>query len=159
LPESPERQEAWRLANDRLGITVQLRAGVSATTASGVAVSPRLLAAAERLERSALAGVRAHPALARILAELGPEHFSVERHQRAAPVLAAGADDEELTPFFAELDAVAADEAIDEQTAEQLLLRLRERRLQEQVAGAEDDRLVDLQQALARVRERIREFA
>jgi hypothetical protein len=64
-----------------------------------------------------------------------------------------------LIPFFAELDAVAAEEAIDEQTAEQLLLRLRERRLQEQVAGADDDRLVDLQQALARVRERIREFA
>jgi DNA primase len=159
LPESPERQEAWRLANDRLGITVQLRAGVSATTASGVAVSPRLLAAGERLERSALAGVRAHPALARILAELGPEHFSVERHRRVAPALVSGADEEDLIPFFAELDAVAAEEAIDEQTAEQLLLRLRERRLQEQVAGADDDRLVDLQQALARVRERIREFA
>jgi DNA primase len=159
LPESPERQEAWRLANDRLGITVQLRAGVSATTASGVAVSPRLLAAGERMERSALAGVRAHPGLARILAELGPEHFSVERHRRAAPVLAAGGVEDELMPFFAELDAVAAEEAIDEQTAEQLLLRLRERRLQEQVARADDDRLVDLQQALARVRERIREFA
>jgi hypothetical protein len=74
-------------------------------------------------------------------------------------VLAAGADDEELTPFFAELDAVAADEAIDEPTAEQLLLKLRERRLQVELSEAGDDRLVDLQQALARVRERIREFA
>jgi hypothetical protein len=74
-------------------------------------------------------------------------------------VLATGADDEELTPFFAELDAVAADEAIDEPTAEQLLLKLRERRLQVELSEAGDDRLVDLQQALARVRERIREFA
>jgi DNA primase len=159
LPESPERLEAWRLLNDRLGMTVQLQSGVSATTAAGAAVSPKLLAAGERLERSALAGVRAHPSLARVLAELGPEHFDVERHRRAAAVLAAGADDEELTPFFAELDAVAADEAIDEPTAEQLLLKLRERRLQVELSEAGDDRLVDLQQALARVRERIREFA
>ena len=26
IPESPERHDAWRLANDRLGLTVQLRA-------------------------------------------------------------------------------------------------------------------------------------
>jgi DNA primase len=159
LPDSPERLEAWRLVNDRLGLTVQLRSGVSATTTAGAAVSPKLLEAGERLERSALAGVRAHPSLARILGELGPEHFDVERHRRAATALVEQRGDEELLPLFAELDAIAAAEAIDEQTAEQLLLKLRERRLQVELAGAEDDRLVDLQQALARVRERIREFA
>ena len=73
--------------------------------------------------------------------------------------MARGEDDTELTPLLAELDAVAESEAIDEQTAEQLLLRLRERRLQQELSRAEDARLPDLQQALARVRERIREFA
>jgi DNA primase len=159
LPESPERQDAWRLANDRLGLTVQLRAAVSSTTTGGRALSPRLVDAGARLERSALAGVRAHPELARVLAELGPEHFDVELHRRAAAMLAAGGDDPELTPLLAELDAVAEAEAIDEQTAEQLLLRLRERRLQQELVAAEGERLPDLQQALARVRERIREFA
>jgi DNA primase len=159
LPESPERQDAWRLANDRLGLTVQLRAAVSSTTTGGRALSPRLVDAGARLERSALAGVRAHPELARVLAELGPEHFDVELHRRAAAMLAAGGEDPELTPLLAELDAVAEAEAIDEQTAEQLLLRLRERRLQQELVAADGERLPDLQQALARVRERIREFA
>ena len=40
-----------------------------------------------------------------------------------------------------------------------MLLRLRERKLQRELAEAEDERLPDLQQALAKVRDRIREFA
>jgi len=159
LPESPERHDAWRLANDRLGLTVQLRAAGTATTLGGHALSPKLVDAGERLERSALAGVRAHPSLTRVLAELGPEHFDGALHRRAAAALAGGGEETELTPLMAELDAVAEAEAIDEQTAEQLLLRLRERRLQQELSAAEGARLPDLQQALARVRERIREFA
>ncbi len=159
LPESPERHDAWRLANDRLGLTVQLRSAVSGTTMGGGALSPKLVDAGERLERSALAGVRAHPSLVRVLSELGPEHFDVELHKRVASALTRGVEASELTPFLAELDAVAESEAIDEQTAEQLLLRLRERRLQQELADAEDARLPDLHQALARLRQRIREFA
>jgi DNA primase len=159
VPDSPERLEAWRLASDRLGMTVQLRAVVSATSPGSTQLSTRLLEAGERRERSALAGVRAHPELVRVLAELGPEHFDSELHRRVATALASGRDEPELTPFLAELDAIAEEEAIDERTAEQLLLRLRERRLQEELARAEDDRLPDLQQALARVREAIREYA
>jgi DNA primase len=159
VADSPERLDAWRLASDRLGMTVQLRAAVSATAPGSMRLSTKLLEAGERRERSALAGVRAHPELVRVLAELGPEHFDSELHRRAATALVAGDEDAELTPFLAELDAIAADEAIDERTAEQLLLRLRERRLQEELARAEDDRLPDLQQALARVREAIRQYA
>ena len=159
MPESPERQEAWRLANDRLGLTVQLRAGVSATTAGGGGVSSKLVDAGELLERSALAGIRAHPELARFLDDLGPDHFDSELHRRAAAALAAGGDDEELTPLFAELDARAAAEAIDEETAKQLLLRLRERRLRRQIAGAEGDVLRELQHKLEDVREAFRQFA
>ncbi|HJV30038.1 MAG TPA: DNA primase, partial [Gaiellaceae bacterium] len=81
IPESPERHDAWRLANDSLGLTVELRAVAGGTASAGGAVSPRLVDAGENLERSALAGVRAHPALDRVLAELGPEHFDSERHR------------------------------------------------------------------------------
>src|SRR5436309_1653529 len=67
--------------------------------------------------------------------------------------------DGELTALLAELYALAEEESIGEQTAEQLLLRLRERRLQRELADAADDRLVDLQQALLQIRTAIREFA
>ena len=160
VPESPEKHEAWRIANDRLGLTVQLRAGISTTTSSGTAISPKLIDAGERWERSALAGVRRHPQLNKVLAELGPEHFDSAVNKRlVAVVLGVEEPDAELKPLVAELDARADAEGIDEQTAEQLLLRLRERRLAAELADAEDERLPDLQQALAKVRERIREFA
>src|SRR5207253_204156 len=125
-----------------------------------VTLSPRLIEFGERLELNALAGVRKHPQLGRILAELGPAHFDDAERMRAVPViLGLEEPDARLKSLLAELDARAEDEAIDEPTTEQLLLRLRERRLQRELAEAEDERLPDLQQALARVRERIREFA
>jgi hypothetical protein len=48
---------------------------------------------------------------------------------------------------------------IDEETTEQMLLRLRERRLQRQLSDAESDHFLELQQRLAEVRTAIREFA
>jgi DNA primase catalytic core len=159
IADSPERQEAWRLLNDHVGMTVQLRAAGGQTMAGG-AVSPKLLEASDRLELSALAGVRAHPKLGRTLAQLGPDHFDEPLHKRAVPVLVGVEDaDKELTRLLASLDARANAEGIDEQTAEQLLLRLRERKLQRELADAEEARLPDLQQALSKVRDRIREFA
>ena len=158
LPESPERQEAWRLANDRLDMTIQVRSAVPSTKA---AVTPRALEAGARLERDVLAGVVAHPNLLRILAEMGPEHYDAPLHRGArehlvAPGLPA---DDDLVALIAELDARAAAEGIDEETAEQLLLRLRERRLRRELATADDERLPDLQQALAKIRTAFREFA
>src|SRR5689334_3774417 len=61
-PDSPERQDAWRLANDRLGMTIQLRAGASSARVAA-APSQRVLDASAKLERNALAGVLAHPSL------------------------------------------------------------------------------------------------
>jgi len=157
LPDSPQRQEAWRLANDRLDMTVQVRAAVPSTKA---AVSPRMLELGDRLERGALAGVVAHPGLLRVLGELGPDHFDLELHRRTcAHLLDPGEPDSELVAFLAELDARAAAEGIDEETAEQLLLRLRERRLRRELETAEDEQLPGLQQALAKVRTAFREFA
>jgi DNA primase len=159
VAESPERHEALRLANDKLGMTVQVRAAVSANP-TGTLLSPKLLEFGDRLERSALAGVRKHPKLNGVLAKLGPEHFDSAVNRRLiGVVLGAEEADAELKPILAELDARAEAEGIDEQTAEQLLLKLRERRLSQELAEAEDERLPDLQQALAKVRERIREFA
>ena len=157
LPESPERDDAWRLANDRLDMTVQVRAAVPSTRA---AVTPRMLTVGERLERDALAGCVAHPSLLPILRELGPEHFDIDLHRRACRhLLDPGEADREVVALLAELDARADAEAIDEATAEQLLLRLRERALRRELEAADDERLPDLQQALAKVRTAFRELA
>jgi DNA primase len=160
IPESPERQEAWRLANDRLGLTVQLRAGVSSTAVSTGPVSAKLLEAGMRLERDALAACVAHPELVEILAELGPEHFEDPLNRRLRDHLVApGEVDPELLRLLAELDARAEAEGIDVETGKQLLLRLRERRLERELADADLEKTKELQAKLASVREAVREFA
>ncbi|MDX6423787.1 MAG: primase [Gaiellaceae bacterium] len=161
LPESPERHEAWRLANDQLGLTVQLRAAAGGTASAGGAVSARLFEVGDKLERSALAGVRAHPDLGRVLAELGPEHFDSELHRQArAELLSPSKTPEpELVSLLAGLDALAEKEGIDEETAKQMLLRLRERRLRREFEGADEADLSELQHKLAEIRTAIREFA
>src|SRR5471032_337877 len=53
--DTPEKNEAWRTANDRLDLTIQLRATGSSTASAGRSVSRRLLAAGARLERGVLA--------------------------------------------------------------------------------------------------------
>ena len=166
LPDSPERQDALRLATDLLDLPPEMQAGLAPARGSGRStgvVSARLLDAGTRLERAALAGVVAHPELEKFLAELGPEHFDDPLHRRAcAHLLGQAPADEELTPLLAELNALADEESITEQTAEQLLLRLRERKLQRELSAlpeADEGRLVDLQQALLKIRTAIREFA
>jgi len=159
--DSPERQDAVRLAADRLDLPRETQAGLAPGSSRRTgAISPKLLDAGTRLERSALAGVAAHASLARLLAELGPDHFDVELHRRMrAHLLGEAAADDELNRFRAELHARAEAESIDEETAEQLLLRIRERQLQRELSDADDDRVLDLQQALAKIRTAIREFA
>jgi DNA primase len=154
--DSPERHEAWRYVNDKLGMTVQLRAAVTATGTSGAGVSPRLLAAGERLERDSLAGCVAHPELVRLLAELTPEHFDGEANRRLREALVAGVEPpEELVALRAELSARGASEEIDQATGQQLLLRLRERHLRRQLAAADLERTPELQEALTRIREAV----
>jgi DNA primase len=163
LPDSPEHLEAIRIAADLLDLPPETQSGLapargSARTA-GV-VSPRLLDAGLRLERSALAGVAAHESLLPELELLGPEHFDDELHRRArAYLLGQEAADGELTPLLAELYALRDEEEITLETASQLLLRLRERQLQRELADADDEHFVELQQALAKLRDEIRAFA
>jgi DNA primase len=161
--DSPERQQVLRYVADRLDLPRETQAGLAPAARRRGApgeVSEKLLELGDRLERDALAGCVAHPGLQRILAELDEQHFDSELHRRArAHLLAPGEADDELIALIAELDARADREGIDEETAEQCLLRLRERRLQRALASAEDGRLAELQQALARVREAFRRFA
>ena len=160
LPDSPEQHDAVRLAADLLDLPPETQAGLAPARGSahtaGI-MSPRLLDAGLRLERSALAGVAANPKLNRFLEELGGEHFDDALHRRArAHLLGQEPADVELTPLLAELYALGETESLDETTTEQLLLRLRERRLQRQLAEADDANLIELQQALGEIREAIR---
>jgi DNA primase len=163
LPDSPEHLEAIRVAADLLDLPPETQSGLapargSARTA-GI-VSPRLLEAGARLERSALAGVAGHESLLPELELLGPEHLDDELHRRArAYLLGQEAADGELTALLAELYALRDEEEITLETASQLLLRLRERKLDRELADADGERLVELQQALAKLRDEIRAFA
>jgi DNA primase len=162
LPDSPEHLDARRLATDLLDLPPETQSALAprGRSSASAVISPRLLDAGQRLERSALAGVAAHPKLNRYLEELGPDHFDQELHRRArAHLLGQEPTDGELTPLLAELYAMAEREDLTEETAEQLLLRLRERRLQRQLSEAKPDHMLELQQRLSEVRTAIREFA
>jgi hypothetical protein len=157
IPESPERHEAWRLANDLFGFTIQLRRAGSAATSA--AASSRLIDAGERLEREALAGCVAHPELVRLLAEMSPDHFDSDLHRRLREHLVGeGEAEADLVPLIAELDARAAADAIDEATGKELLLRLRERKLRRELADADLERTKELQEQLEKVRAAVGEL-
>jgi DNA primase len=163
LPDSPEHLEAIRVAADLLDLPPETQAGLApargGARTAGV-VSPRLLDAGQRLERSALAGVAAHDALRPELEDLRPELFDDELHRRArAYLLGQEATDGELNALLPELYALRDEEEITEETARQLLLRIRERGLQRELSAADGERLVELQRELAELRDEIRAFA
>jgi DNA primase len=160
--DSPERQEALRFVADRLDLPKETQAGLAprAGAAATGRLSPRLLDAGERLERNALAGVTVHRSLLPVLAELGAEHFDSDVHRRVrALLLGATKDEPDLLGLLAELDARAAADGIDERTAEELLLRLRERRIRRELVDADPGRTLELQAALAKIRKAVEELA
>jgi DNA primase len=153
--DSPQRQDAIRYAADKLDLPKETQAGLAprAGASSTGQVSPRLLDAGARLERDALAGVTAHRSLVPTLTELGPEHFDSEEHRRLREQIISGG---EIDP---ELDARAAIEGIDERTAKELLLRLRERGIRRELADADPARTLELQATLARIRDAVEQLA
>jgi DNA primase len=160
-PDSPERQEAVRLLADRLDLPRETLAGLApAHGARGrdMEDTSRLLDAGDRLERDVLAACVAHPSLVRGLTELSSDHFDSEPSRRFRDMLVTGRDDPELTALRAELDARAAQEALDERTGTELLLRLRERKLKRDLAGADLARTTELQAHLAKVRQALAEL-
>jgi DNA primase len=158
--DSPDRQEAVRRVADRLDLPSETFSRLAPARSGGgpTAVPPRLLEAGDRLERDALAACLAHSSLVRGLEELGPEYFDGELNRRFRAMLVSGRDDPELTALRAELDARAAQEAIDERTGKELLLRLRERKLKRDLAGADLAKTTELQAHLAKVRQAIAEL-
>ena len=155
--DSPERQEALRLLADRLDLPRDTLAGLAPARGGGRrragSDTPRLLGAGDRLERDVLAACLAHSSLVRGLAELTPEHFDSDVYRLFRAALVAGRDEPELTALKAELDARAAQEAIDERTGAELLLRLRERKLKRDLSGADLARTTELQAHLSKVRQ------
>jgi DNA primase len=159
--DSPERQEALRLLADRLDLPRETLSGLAPArggAARGLEDAPRLLDAGDRLERDVLAACVAHPSLVRGLTELSSDHFDSEPTRRFRDMLVTGRDDPELTALRAELDARAAQEALDERTGTELLLRLRERKLKRDLAGADLARTTELQAHLAKVRQALAEL-
>jgi DNA primase len=163
IADSPERQEAVRLLADKLDLPRETLARLApargaATAASREGDPPRLLDAGDRLERDVLAACVAHPPLVRGLAELSADHFDSEANRLFRDMLVTGRDDPELTALRAELDARAAQEGIDQRTGQELLLRLRERTLKRELAGADLARTTELQAHLAKVRQALAEL-
>jgi DNA primase len=160
-PDSPEHLDARKLATDLLDLPPETQAALAPRGRStGLTLSPRLLDAGARLERSALAGVAAHDELKRFLVELGPEHFQDPLHRRArAYLLGEEQADEELTALLAELYARADEDEITLAVAQQLLLRLHERRLQDELRNAPAERQQSLAQRVAELREEIESLA
>jgi DNA primase len=166
VEDSPERQEALQLLQDRLDLPKQVVQGLApsggraAPAREGEARTPRVLDAGRLLERNVLAAVVAHPALVKLLGELSAEHFEDETHRRFREVLVGNAEeDDDLLALRAELDARADRDALDERTGTELVLRLRERRLRRELAGADLARTTELQAHLSKVREALAELA
>ena len=162
--DSPERQDALRLAADRLDLPQELQSGLAPRRgrAASAVVSPKVLDAGDRLERDALAACVAHPDLVQQLRELGHEHFDSERSRTVFAHLVNGAEPApELVPTLAELDARAAADELSERVGKELLMRLKERRLRRELSAAADDlsRTKALQEELARLLEDLGEVA
>ena len=157
VPDSPERQEAWREANDELGMTIQLHSALS--TMKAAPVSRRVMDAGNRLERDVLAACIAFPELIEELRRVTADHFDSDLHRRLRDAILKGGPQEEIVPAFAELDAVAATEGINEATAKQLLLNLQERCLRRRLNDAPLEETSELQRRLIEIREAVAELA
>ncbi len=152
VPDSLDRRDAWRWANDYFGMPLQIRGGGTASSAS--APSARIAKAVDRLERGALAGVVAHPGLLPTLAAMTPEHFHDATNRRLRDHLVAGTSPEGAErALLAELDALAPQEGIDEPTAMEYLLRLREREVWDELQHADIERTGELRAALEHIQE------
>ena len=153
-----EWEEASQFAMNQLGLSPELARtlrGFSQTMPKDIPPERRgkLAEVGDRLERNVLAGCIAYPELVRALAEMGSDHFDSELHRRLrARLVEGGPADADLVALEAELDARSAAEGIDEVTARELLLRLRERHLKRQLSSADPERTKELQATLERIR-------
>jgi hypothetical protein len=154
-PDSLNRRAAWNWANDHFGMPIQIRGG--GTWAAKEAPSPRIVAAADKIERGALAGVIVNRELLPLLAEIPDAQFRSERNRALRAHLVEGTPaSTETLALLAELDYWAQEEeGIDKPTAEIYLLRMTEREAQTELQHAELERVPALSAALVRIRDTI----
>jgi DNA primase len=154
-PDSLNRRAAWDWANDHFGMPIQIRGG--GTWLAKEAPSPRLVEAADKVERGALAGVIVHRELTEMLAEIPPDQFRSDRHRALRNQLVDGGfATPETLALLAELDYWAQEvEGIDKATAEVYLLRMTEREAQTELQHAELERIPELSARLVQIRETI----
>ncbi len=135
--DSPERQEAVRLAADRLDLPRETQAGLAPRTQAGIgSVSPKLLQAGDRLERMFLAACALDPELTKpFLEELGEQHLDRDEHRRLRRFLLGGDGGEDLDRLRAELWATADEEGITPERAKGLALELQGRFLERQITA------------------------
>ncbi len=168
--DSPQRQEALRLAADRLDLPRELQAALlpSRRRAVATASSPKLLQAGNRLERMFLAACILKPEAALpYLRELTTDHFEREEHRRLHAFLTGSAEAGDTASLRAELWATAEREGIQPEQARGLALELQERRLEREIAALEsasmtrDDerRHAELVQLQSRIRAAVAELA
>jgi DNA primase len=154
VPASLDRQAAQRWANDHFGIAIEIRGG--GTASARTAPTPRVLEAADKIERGALAGVVAHRELLPMLAGIPPDHFHGELYRGLRDHLVEGLPaTPEAVALLAELDAWAPEEGIDKPTAESYLLRMTEREVREELRSAELERVPELTARLVRIQDAI----
>ncbi|MFN8224675.1 MAG: DNA primase [Gaiellales bacterium] len=162
--DSPPRQEALRLVADRLELPPETLAAIPAARGGAAApqpvqAPPRLLEAGLRLERETLAAAVAHEKVRRALEALSSDHFDDPLHRRMQRALVTGGgEDDELVALRAELRARAERDEIGERMGEQLVFRLRERRVKRDLQGADLARVTELQAQLVKVRQRLAEL-
>jgi DNA primase len=154
-PDSLNRRAAWTWANDHFGMPIQIRGG--GTWLSKEAPSPRVVAAADKVERGALAGVVVHRELLHMLGRIPAEQFRNEQHGALRAHLVDGAPaSSETLALLAELDYWAQEvEGIDKATAEVYLLRMTEREAQTELQHADLEHVPELSARLVRIRETI----
>jgi hypothetical protein len=87
-----------------------------------------------------------------VLAQITEDHFYDPAYRQIRRYIVDGtALDADGAALLAELDAWGAAEGIDDGTAAELLIRLRERELKRQLKEAEPARRKELQETLARL--------
>jgi hypothetical protein len=154
VPDSIDRRDAWRWANDHFGMPIEIRGG--GTASARKAPSPRVVDAADKIERGALAGVIAFPHLLPKLGELPADLFRNETNRALRNHLVDGTEPErETVALKAELDAWGPQEGIDEPTAQTYLLHLKDRELRTELKQADFERIPELTEMLAQLHEAI----
>ena len=155
VPDSPERQ-AWRHANDRLGMTVQLQSAVS--TMKAAPVSPQ----GHGRRRPARAGRARRMHRLPVSTRSPPPGPGGSLRQRASPSPARRDPRRRRRrgdrPALAELDAVARPTRSTSRP-QRLLLRLRERHLRRRLAEADLEETSELQQQLLEIRAAVSQLA